>query len=307
MSEILATGMRRVGIVRLLSRETLNRMYDAHLRKKRMHPAQWFGDAAKWYRIHTFNNPYNAGRPNAELALLIENRHRLLTRTAGLPMVFWGVGKSDTEMEFVNLQIGGVRRDIHVAAVDINHTFLGDFARALKDKVKECPRLRIHFFGIRGLFEIVRPKDLKGLPVTRRVHVCLGNTVGNYSNTDEIIRVFSRNAERGDFLILGYQTDHFIQSTVMRYRGNGYFESLLRSAMPPRLRKRIDGEKMEWRFNPQRSQVEAWLHGVEVFRSKKFNPGKLRERMLRYGFALKVRLKDRYTTCIDLYQKTTRE
>jgi hypothetical protein len=68
---------RHIRIIRRTNKKDLHKFYNNYLTTGLVHPAQWFGNAMKWYQIHTFNNPYNVGSPNAELALLLNNRKKI--------------------------------------------------------------------------------------------------------------------------------------------------------------------------------------------------------------------------------------
>jgi uncharacterized SAM-dependent methyltransferase len=294
-------------IVKKINRKDLYTFYKKHLSSGYMHPAQWFADAVKWYQIHTFNNPYNIGRPNAELALLLEYKERVLEYIKDMPLVFWGVGNSDTEMEIINFQIEKFKDTAYITAIDINHRFLKDFANALIDKVKEDPVLDIYFFGLNCLFEEVSFQELDQFVSKNKMHICLGNTIGNYEHLADMVEIFQRTMVKGDYLLLGFQSDRLAESTARRYFGNQYLESLFMSALYPKFQDMVKGRTIKWKYEENKQQIEAWIDDIQVFRSKKFKPEKLEDCLMKYGFASRCQLKDRYTTCLYIFEHLGKE
>ncbi|MBI1979445.1 MAG: L-histidine N(alpha)-methyltransferase [Elusimicrobia bacterium] len=295
------TATRRPKIVSKLKRENLRQFYKQQLARGLMHPAQWFSDATKWYQIHTFNNPYNIGRPNAELALLLDSKKPIAISLKDFPLVFWGVGKADTEMEIVNLQLDDDAAIARVVAIDINYRFLKDFSNALRDKIKENGDvITIYFLGIKGLFESVCAPELNCFDGSK-MHVCLGNTIGNYDEIGDILRILQKNMNIGDHLLLGFQSDRLVQSTIRRYTRNPYLESLFLSSLPRSDLHLVKERGISWKYNPEKQQIEAWVGSIQVFRSKKFNPDGLRDTMKAHGFVLSQQFTDKYTTYIHIY------
>lgn len=258
-------------------------------------------DAMKWYHIHTFNNPYNIGKPNAELALLLEYKAQIKKYLNGFPLIFWGVGKSDTEMELVNFQIEANKGFSQIVAIDVNYVFLSDFSNALCDKIKENHKIDIYFLGINSLFEKIGSKQLTCFN-RNKINVCLGNTFGNYVQTEEIIKLFKRNMIIGDYLLIGFQTDKLIEQIINRYKGNRYFEALFTEKLPQHLKQNVKNKGISWRFNSNANQIEAYIGDIQVFRSKKYKPDEMKENINNFGFSFYKEFKDNYTTCLQLYK-----
>ncbi len=289
-------------IKRKIKHSHIKRFYENHLTNGYMHPAQWFRDPEKWYRIHTFNNPYNIGRPNAELALIIESKEKIKNDIRDMPIVFWGVGKSDTEMELVNLQLEKNSERAHLIAVDVNYRFVRDFANALKDITKERDEVEIYFLGIQSLFENIAPPQLNCFNRRPKMHICLGNAIGNYEDIRDVLKIFRRNVKIGNRLMVGIQTDNMIQAIVRRYSGNKYLENMIKSSLYPSNRALLKSEAMEWKYNESKGQIEAWVGGIQLFRSKKFNPNRFEKIMSGYGFRIIKQYADKFTTCIQIYE-----
>jgi hypothetical protein len=283
----------------MICQNDLANFYNMQLDSKIMHPAQWFTSATKWYQIHTFNNPYNAGGPNSELALIIKNQKKIYSRAKYLPLIFWGIGKADTEMEIANMQLNNNGGEAFIVGIDINHRFLTDFANALVDKVKENARLEISFIGLHSLFENISFSDIESLYGRKKMQICLGNTIGNYDNMEEIIDIFKRTSRCGDLLLIGFQTDKYIETTLQRYSGNNYFEQLIKHALPKEYKKK---DKIVWRYNKKDSQIEAWLGDIEVFRSKKISARRMSNIFENNEFHLLDEYQDQFTSCIQIYK-----
>ncbi len=205
-------------------------------------------------------------------------------------------------MEIVNYQLESNGNTTYVITIDINYKFLKDFANALRDKVKENSQLQIYFLGINGLFEDIHPEELNCFGLKNKIHICLGNTIGNYEKIDDIILIFKRNMNPGDFLLVGFQSDRLIESTFKRYKNNEYLEKLFTSSLEGKYREIVKKKEIVWRYNEKKRQIEAWIGNIQIFRSKKCNPNKLKNILKDYGFAQRYQFEDEFTTCIHLYE-----
>jgi uncharacterized SAM-dependent methyltransferase len=205
-------------------------------------------------------------------------------------------------MELVNFQLEKNGETAYITALDINYTFLRDFANALKDKTKEVPDRKISFVGIQSLFEKVPSLNSNYTATKRKLHICLGNTLGNYEKTTDIMAIFLKHMSKNDYLLLGFQTNRLLKFIKKRYFGNQYLQSLFVSSLPIKFHRAMKKEGVEWRYDEKKGQVEAWLGNVQIFRSKKFNPHKLQNILRKYGFVLKHEFKDDFATCLHLYR-----
>lgn len=274
------------------------------IEKGMMHSSSWFYDASKWYQIHTYNNPYNIGSPNSELELMFRNRGWLSATLEDCSVIiFWGVGNADTEMVLVDYYLKSARGKINIIAIDINKTFLNDFYNALVDKLKENPSYEIYYFGINSLFEFVSHVDINAFSSGKKFLVCVGNTIGNYQKTEDILRIFKHQCNKCDLLLVGFQTDNEIEVIFSKYAQNRYLEDLFIPALKRMYNyKNIARSKINWKLNAKRNQIEAWYNNIQLFRSKKQSPTKMKQLMAVSGFMHLGQAKDDFSTCIQLYK-----
>lgn len=284
-----------------LRQDELIDFYHKCLDRNFMHPAQWFKDASKWYQIHTFNNPFNLGSPNAELSLLLANQNLLASYMDDMALIFWGVGKSDTEMELVNYQLQK-RKSSFILAIDANSVFLEDFGNSLLAKAEEDISHDLFFIGVNDLFENICIEDSACFSNKNKMHICLGNSIGNYDNLDEILRIFERNISSGDFLVISFQTNKNVDAILKKYCNNKYIESLIVPSLAASLNLNPEELETQWTYNAHKSQVEAWCNDVQIFRSKKFDPDELSSTLSSYRLELKQQFKDDFATCIQIYE-----
>jgi hypothetical protein len=240
-------------------------------RSRSLRGAHWFRDAARWYRMNfAFNNPYNVGTVHSELQLIENHRNELSEIIDNHLLVFLGVGTGDTEMAIVNLLIErGQKAD--VIGIDINAKFLEDFGHSVRLRLKEDRRASTRYVGLQNLFERVTPLALSsvapGMQGVPRCFICLGNTIGNYDDPEELLRIISSLAAPGDLILLGYQLNTHINATFEKYRTNGLLRKMLEVCIP-----RVNRHSFEWKLDKRRSRITAWCGDVEVFRSMKFPP-----------------------------------
>ncbi len=287
-------------ILRRTKGPLLREFFENYRQRKFLHPAEWFCKAAKWYRLnHAYNNPYNYGTIQSELLLLASNERTLKQHIAGNLLVFWGVGTGDSEMEVVGIHLSAERR-VEIVGIDINYQFLGDFRLSLQNKLRENAGLKIFFLGVNDLFEKIKRSDLGfGSAYGSKLHVCLGNTVGNYPRTEEILEIFRKNSLEGDKLLIGFQINRNLKNIFEKYAQNRLFNSFLSDCVPKGKGKR---HQLEWKLNKDESQIEAWCDGIQIFRSRKFDPDDIRNAFLSHGFAFKEQITDSFNTCIQVYQ-----
>ena len=226
----------------------------------------WFRDASKWYGMnYAFNNPYNVGSIHPELFLIREHGDDLAKYMKNRQLIFIGVGTGDTEMALANICLD--RWDYaEIIAVDVNARFLADFAHSIRAKMKEDDKDRVLYLGLHTIFERLTAAKFRrgGANFKRRLFVCLGNTVGNYTNLSDIFAIFARIASPGDLLLLGYQTDAYLETIFSKYENNRLLRSMLHVCMPSEKRSML-----KWKLDKNRSTITAWCENVEIFRSRK--------------------------------------
>ncbi len=291
--------MDNIRISKRLNRTILKDFYQKYMQMGLIHPAEWFSNARKWYRLnHAFNNPYNFGHVHSELLLLMTIEDSLQEFMKNCLLVIWGVGAGDTEMEIVRIQLDNEKQS-KVIAIDVNYQFLLDFGYALRNKLKEEEKFRIYYYGINDLFERIKAEDLEvSSNLVNRFHVCLGNTLGDYEISEEIIKIFSRTCKEDDRVVIGFQTFDNIEAIVSKYIQNPLLESLLENISSIDIRRK----SIKWVFNREKNQVEAWNESTQLFRSKKFFPSDLQSLFENFGFRLEKQFKDDFSTCIQIYR-----
>jgi len=262
-------------IIRNVTPAELRTLLLQDIDRKSISGAHWFIDARKWYRMNfAFNNPLNLGSIHSELLLIEKYQQDFLSFLDRRQLVFFGVGTGDTEMIFVNICLSNWDY-AEIVAIDVNEQFITDFAHSIRAKMKEDLRDVVLYLGIKTLFEKMA---LKSLPKTSaqseaRTFICLGNTIGNFASPSELVSIFTRCANKGDSLVLSYQTNHThnLQSLLAKYKTNRLLHDMIISSV--RLCKK---QKLQWSLDDQQyySIVNAYCEEINVFRSLKFwRPG----------------------------------
>jgi hypothetical protein len=229
--------------------------------------AHWFRIAAYWYRLnHGYNNPLNWGSVHSELVHLLSEAEPLAHLLRHRTLVFFGIGVGDTEMACVDLQLR-VQKHSESILIDVNKDFLTLFVKSLANRKRELASATVTYCALHGLFEEIERNHLKcaNARFASRALICLGSTIGNFFDRDEPFEIFKRVAERGDVLVLGYQLDTHLRQTFEKYKANGVYLDLIGNFLERKQRKQI-----KWKLDPSSSTIEARLHGVQLFRSRKF-------------------------------------
>jgi len=259
---------------------------------------QWFRDTSLWYELAiSYNNPYNHRNVHAELSLLHDARKRLSPQFQDRTLVFYGIGTGDTEMELVSWQVERAGY-AEIVGIDINKRFLEKFVGGLRNKNLEGA-YRILFRGYSGLFQSIMSEDLdfENSSNVRTTHVCLGNTIGNFEEQDEILSIFARNSSKGDLLLLGVQLDTDFDTLFQKYSTNEQFSRLILNYL-----KNPDYSKLKW--HRKEGVIKAYYDGIEVFRTRKYKPKKLQSEVEKFGYKLLEQTIDKErNACIQLYEK----
>ncbi len=262
---------------------------------------QWFRNANLWYElVISYNNPYNHRRVHSELYLLHERKRELSELIKDSTFLFYGVGIGETEIELVDWELERTGY-VEVASIDVNERFIRKFVGGLRNKKKENPNYKIMFRGYHALFEQLQPADFVfgNSRYNRRTHICLGNTIGNYSDQSEIFDLFSSNSQTGDLLVLGFQMDTDIDILFRKYSTNQEFADLILN-----WDKEPDFSQLEWELDKENGLIKASYKGLDVFRSKKYNPQQLRNFVSCIGYELRTEIIDNdKNSCIHIYEK----
>jgi hypothetical protein len=263
--------------------------------------AHWFRIAAYWYRLnHGYNNPLNWGCVHSELMHVFSEAKPLANVLKHRTLVFFGIGVGDTEMACVDLQLR-TQRHCESILIDINEEFLRVFVKSLANRKREASNTELTYRALHGLFERVEPKHLKcaNARFVTRALICLGSTIGNYSDLNEPFSIFSRLAEKGDALLLGYQLDTHLHKTFAKYKANGLYLDLIGNFLKQKQRDRI-----EWKLNSKTATIEAWLDGVQLFRSKKFTVPQVKQVAQRHGWRESLCSVDKHrNVCLHAFEK----
>lgn len=258
-------------IKRKVTKNYLDKRLKEGIKKKVIPGEQWFRKPENWYSITAFANPYKT--PYTELKILLENSKKLkhfLTKTL---KIFYGIGIGDSETSIIQSDLEEERYS-EVIAIDAIDRFIEGFIQSLRNLVHEYPNSRIIFKGLNALFEDLERKDLipSNAKYKSTTHICLGNTIGNFDQ-EEIFEIFERNTSKDDFLLLGFQLNKNVKKMLSQYKKNPRFERLILSSVDDELKNK----KLLWKWNPEESQIEAWLDDILAFRSKKYSISKFEE------------------------------
>ncbi len=249
---------------------------------------QWFREPDRWYRMPAFINPYQT--QYHEIPALTSNRQELQRHLTGTLKVFYGVGIGDSEAVPIawDLEESGYAE---VIAIDVIRDFLEGFVECLLNLIEEYPSSQIRFLGNNTLFEKLGPADVgPASRFDRRTFICLGNTVGNFAQ-DDIFSIFKRNADVSDFLLIGVQAAQKRQKLLRQYRKTLRYQRLIADSLSRGLqslgRTDLDPSRLEnldWRYDEKKEEVQAWLNGVLIYHSRKYNLHKLSRFARKFGF-----------------------
>jgi hypothetical protein len=187
---------------------------------------QWFRDFQDWLVI-AFNNPYHFKYSNSELILLENNRKEIFPLIKNHLQIHYGPGVGETELVLVRFQLEASGY-AEISAIDINNLFLELFLENLRYKKIEFPKSKIFFKGYNTTFQNTTLEDFKFInsKFKKKVHICLGGTIGNFRHQEEIWSIFKRNTEKGDKLLLGFQLDANIKETLKNIKIINIFQNL---------------------------------------------------------------------------------
>ncbi len=263
----------------------------------------WFREDVNWYRLNVgYTNPLNFGEVHSELQVIKDemrtrgNFSPLYRAVKGRHLVFYGIGVGDTEIAFVDWMIREGKRDISVTGIDVNRDFIRNFVVALRNRVFEPDQPAISFRGYHALFDQLTQDDLES---HANAYICLGGTFGNFYDQEKTAQMFSRLARPNDTLILGVQLDTNIDYLFQKYKNNPLFPDFILNYIPPEER-----DKLEWALDTVKGLITACHKRVEVFRTTKYNPNRLRELVTSHGFEFVGQVIDRYgNSCLQVYRK----
>jgi len=264
-------------------------LYD-DVRKGYINSEHWFSNPSLWYQLTAYSNPYFT--IYSELVLLVENKLKINKYLKDKTMVFYGLGTGDTELVLVN-NVLKEKKKVDIIGIDVQKQFIDGFVQSLHNLDLENKKYEINFLGIAGLFQDVKPEYIK---VTNKpkVHIMLGNTIGNFKE-NKIFNIFDRLISKGDFLIIGFQIDKNIQTILQRFSKNKIFNEFVRKSIPK-------CELLEWKYNKEDSQIEAWSKNILVFHSKKINPKDMIKRLDRFDFKNLFSVQDN-NSCVQGFVK----
>lgn len=292
----------RVTKARQVTKRELAVRYKRHVSDGGVPSMHWFRDASKWRHLSfSYNNPYNIVSVHSEMFLISGLGGEIIPALRERTLVFLGVGVGDTEM----LLIEGVldsSGEVGIVAIDVNIEFLDDFENSLRNKSLENDSYAIRLHNIEGVFEDIESGDIKLGDSGKRAIICLGNTIGNYIDTIDFVRIIQRIASTGDVVLLGYQLDTYAQKLFDKYKSNPIFTDFVLSYAPHK-----DKHKLRWVFDKERTAVTAYYDGTRVFFSKKFNFGTVRGLMQAAGFETVVHRADGAKNSCILLSRCTRE
>ena len=234
---------------------------------------QWYKNPLAWLLI-CFNNPLNFKNSNGELVVFHNNKKSVSKYIKGHSQIHYGVGVGETELELITFELeqSGF---VNIEAVDINKTFVELFSENLKDKLLEFGENSINAKLTQDLFQnyVVEFNE-------KVVHICLGSTLGNFDNSsDELWNIFSKNAKKGDLLIVGIKTNKYFDVDFIKCQTNKYYPMLVLSHI-----KNINPSLISWEKSKENGYIRMIYDSVEVFRTRRFSKNKLISEAENYGF-----------------------
>lgn len=259
---------------------------------------QWFRDFQDWFMI-AFNNPYNYKHANSELILLDRHRKEIFPYIKDHLQIHYGAGVGETELELVMWQLQQ-RTRTEVCAIDINGVFLELFRQNLKDKQIEFPDKSLQFCAYNTTFQNTTHEDFtfSNGCLQKRVHICLGGTIGNFREQSEIWSVFQRNTQRGDKLLLGFQLNTHIDVAIKKYRTNKFYPHFVLNYME----EEVQSQGIAWELH--NGFVTMRYKGLEVFRTRKYSIDALIQELSAYDFQFCAKWIDDFeNSCVAIFQK----
>ena len=279
--------------------EVLEERLSTDLKAGNLRSEQWFRNSLLWYKLAvSYNNPYNHRHVHSELFLLHEHKHELMQYFDDALLVFYGVGVGDTEIEVVDWVLSS-RKYAELVGIDVNMDFIDAFISGLRNKCFEDDEYKVMFKAYNALFDQVSATDFafENSRCTKKVHICLGNTIGNFSDQHAVFQMFSDNCLPEDLLVLGIQLDTDIDTLLRKYSQSLRFARFIMNCMPD-----ADVSQLMWCVDD--NAVKAFYHEKEVFRSKKYDADELSSEIAAYGFKVKAQVIDEYkNSCVQVYER----
>jgi hypothetical protein len=238
-----------------------------------------------------------------ELFLIKSVEEKLETLFDNGNIVFLGVGNGDTEMAIVDVLMKSHIDSLTISGVDINEDFLSLFENSLDIREKEFQDLDLVLTKIiKNFAELNNPSiDFKeqGSPKT----VCiLGNTIGNYNDTNDIVKCIDRITFKNDLVLVSYQLNTHFDLTYEKYINNPMFMDFITHYL--NIRKKDYSKYIEWKKNANNWAIEAWYDDVQIFRSRKFPKDEMKELFAEYNMTRVFHTTDSYDNlCMEIYKK----
>lgn len=245
-----------------------SRFFDRIREKKEVDSSFWFQRFYLWLQVSFgYNNPLNFGCVHSELLFLREVFPQLSAKIECHDLVFLGVGNGDTEMLVIDELLKNESDLRSIVGVDVNSDFLDLFDNSIEMRDLEFPGNKFELHKIVKNFEQLDSGDFIYSNQRSKLVCVLGNTIGNYNNSDDIFSVLERITKTGDQILLSYQLNTHLEKLFDKYRTNRYFLEFITHYL---FMQKEDFKYVEWRLNRENNSIEAWLDEIQLFRSRKF-------------------------------------
>lgn len=284
----------------------LDKFLKEELDKRVIGSEQWYRDPDWWFEVRS-SLLYKG--PDVEKKLLADNEAFLRKYLNGTCKVFYGVGTGANEAFIVKWDFGkeGSKNYSEIIAIDVCKKFLLNFTTALLS-IKECDYDRniVKYIGVHNMFELF---DLASLKIDNKRYkrnslVCLGNTVANFEPR-KIFEIFSRDARRGDLLLIGFYKAKDPKEAAKVYGRISGFESLVTGLINKILRLvGLSYRKPDFKLNPKGDWIEAKTNDIILFRSKVYSGEELASFAEEFGFK-EIKTWETQKAGLGLYEKVT--
>jgi len=129
------------------------------------------------------------------------------------------------------------------------------------------------------------------------VIVCIGSTIGNFKNQDEIFSLFSNNLNKGDKLLLDFQLNTYLEQTFKKYKINKFYPQF------GVFWEKFDENKIKWILNKD-NFITLYYNNIDVFRSKKYSLEEVINYCKKHNLNYLNSWKDKYNnSCIAIFEK----
>jgi len=266
-----------------------SRVTDAYLDKRleedkkrgTIQSEQWFRNPDNWFFLSAFLNPYRT--PFTELEILFRCKVGYNMSFGNKTKVFYGVGTGDTETFIVrnDLQFNSYSE---VISVDVGRKFIDGYVIGLRNLTSMYRKVRakadVKFKAYHDIFQNTSLKDFKisGRKYKNAIHICLGATPGNFDQK-EFFDMMDRNMEEGDMMLLGIQSNEFVDVVLNSYQSDQFNKFLMDS-----VGTKLGIKELEWVWNGDENQIEAWAGDLCVFRTRKYDIEKFEEFLSERGY-----------------------